>query len=100
MGSFGHMGIQIVDDIVEKLLLQRLVVCLVAGAPVQGDGHIPQPLRLQALVHLGDALAVIAYGVLIPGKEPYGQLLRDGGVPVGAVAAVNQLQRRSRCWRR
>ena len=41
-GSFGlgHVAVQIINDIPEQLLLQCLIVHLMAGTVVQGDGDI------------------------------------------------------------
>lgn len=38
--SLGHVAVQIVNDIPEQLLLQCLIVHLMAGTVVQGDGDI------------------------------------------------------------
>ena len=62
-----------------------------AGAGVQGDGHIPQPLRFQTLVHFGHAPAAVAHRVLIAGIQPYRQVFGNGGEPFRAVTAVHQL---------
>lgn len=41
-GSFGlgHVAVQVINDIPEQLLLQCLIVHLMAGTVVQGDGDL------------------------------------------------------------
>ena len=38
--SLGHVAVQVVNDIPEQLLLQCLIVYLMPGTVVQGDGDI------------------------------------------------------------
>ena len=38
--SLGHVAVQVVNDIPEQFLLQCLIVYLMPGAVVQGDGDI------------------------------------------------------------